>query len=154
LAAIASHRSGYDRRVLAGLALAALAAGIWAVWFAAPPVDVITAGPAVRIDTRFLGEHFVASTVIEVVANDGSPVFRATSPASKCRSELFVFAAGANDVPHVATRDCTIEVPHDAPTFTLQAGASYTFTVDAKNWFGRIRTASRRFTVPGASGGA
>ena len=129
------------------LALAVIA-GVWAVWFAAPPIDIITAGPAVRIDTRYLGESFVASSLIEVTGGDGGPVVRATSSTSKCRSELFVFVAGANDVPALASASCAVEVPHDSATFDLKAGDTYTFRLVSNNGFGRPREARRRFTVP------
>jgi hypothetical protein len=126
----------------------AVMAGIWAVWFAPPPIDVITAGPAVRIDTRYMGEYFVAAALIEVTERDGSPVLRATSSKSRCKSDLFVFVGGANTVPALSTSSCAVEVPRHSTTFDLKAGEGYTFTVIADNLFGHPRRASRSFTVP------
>ena len=138
---------------LAATVTLAIIVGIWVVWFAAPPVEVMTVGPAVRIDTRYLGEYYVAASVIEVTDSNGSPVFRATSSRSDCTSDLFVFAAGDNDVPALGTGGCAVEVPRNSPTFDLKAGGTYTFTVIGNNGFGHVRKASRRFTVPGIAGG-
>jgi hypothetical protein len=126
---------------------------VWVVWFAAPPVGVMTVGPAVRIDTRFLGEYYVAASLIELAGSDGEPVLRATSSTSRCTSDLFVFVAGINDVPSLATDSCAVEVPRNSPTFELKGGVGYTFTVVGNNWFGHHRRASRTFTVPGTVGG-
>ena len=125
---------------------------VWAVWFAAPPVDVMTVGPAVRIDTRYLGEYYVAASLIEITGSNGETVFRATSPSSRCTSDLFVFVAGINDVPPVATDRCAVQVPSSAPTFELIAGAGYTFTVVRDTGFGHRRKATRSFTMPAPGG--
>jgi hypothetical protein len=130
----------------------AVIVGVWAVWFAALPVDVMTVGPAVRIDSRYLGESYVAASLIEITESNGQPVFRATSPTSGCTSDLFAFAAGTNNVPPIATDRCAVQVPTHAPTFELIAGARYTFTVVGDNGFGNPRRATRSFTVPGAGG--
>lgn len=135
-----------------GVVAVAVIGVAWVVWVAAPPIDVMTVGPAVRIDTRFLGEYYVAASLIELTGSDGQPVLRATSATSSCTSDLFVFVAGVNDVPSLATDRCTVEVPRDAPAFELNAGATYTFTVVGISGFGHHRTASRSFTVPGTVG--
>jgi hypothetical protein len=103
----------------------ALSAVVWVVWFGAPPVGVMTVGPAVRIDTRFLGEYYVAASLIELTGSDGQPVLRAISSTSRCTSDLFVFVAGVNDVPALATENCAVEVPRNSQTFELKAGAGY-----------------------------
>ncbi len=73
-------------------------------------------------------------------------------PKSPLWAALFVFVAGVNDVPALATGDCAIEVPRDSRTFKLKAGETYTFTV-ASNRFRHSRKASRRFTLPGGKKG-
>jgi len=134
-----------------GVVVVAVIVVVWVVWFAAPPVAVMTVGPAIRIDTRFLGEYYVAASLIELTGSDGQPVLRATSPTSRCVSDLFVFVAGINDVPSsLSTDSCGVDVPRKSPTFELKGGAGYTFTVVSKNWFGHHREASRSFTLPGA----
>lgn len=141
--------------ILVGVVVVLVAAGgVWLVFIAGPPVSVVVEETEVVVETTFLGEYFIGSSLIEVVAANGEPVLRIVSPTAACISYRYRFAAGPNDVPAIEGGQCAVEVPRGSATFILTSGESYRFTVIGNNGFGHLRRSTRRFRIPPGAGGA
>ena len=122
-------------------------AAAWLVFVSGPPIDVTMDERGTLVDTIWLGEYFTASSVIDVVDDDGQSVLRLESPIHDCTSLRWRFNEGINRVPTDLGDHCTVEVPREASTFRLKAGKEYRFTIVGSNGFGHIRRSSRAFRV-------